>query len=152
MADVKRKRCEKKNSWKFAAGNDRSTCSSKLLPSNRGEFINRIAALARREEETGRCARGRATIRNLADRSLSIIGDFLLFDGHLITEINPFTARARVHDETNALKRSFVGRVTHGDRHAKQLTTAGLLTAKYDGRLRINTLQYGRDAYKTNEN
>lgn len=81
-----------------------------------------IVSLARREEETGRCARGRATIRNFADRSPSIIGDFLLFDGHLITEINPFTARARVHDETSALKRSFVGRVTHGDRHAMQLT------------------------------
>lgn len=83
-------------------------------------------------------------LRKFADRSPSIIGDFLLFDGHLITEINPFTTRVRVHDETRAPE-PFVGRVTHGDRHAMQLAAPRLLTGKYDDRSTANASSRAKD-------
>lgn len=108
------------------------TCS-KFSSSGRDEFINVLAG-----EKRNRRAHMVTQLRNFADRSPSIIGDFLLFDGHLITEINPFTARARVYDETRRSEAPFVGRVTHGERHAMQLTAPRLLTGKYDDRPTTN--------------
>lgn len=81
----------------------------------------------------------------MADPSSSIIGDFLVFDNHLITD----KAVYRTSPMKRVLPELFVDRVTHDDRHAMQ---PAIVRVKYDDRQQYTKLCRERNANgKTDE-
>jgi len=83
-------------------------------------------------------------LRNLADPSSSIIGDFLVFDNHLITD-KPVYRTSPMKRAPRAFRRSC---------HARRSTrdAAGDRRVKYDDRQQYTKLRRGRDANgKTDE-